>query len=83
MHSWKHCCDRALEHKLERAIHLCRTNLDYRIKYPSEVRANSELKVLTECHPEAKIRILKEHEKILRNAMVPLVERPKRLSRGS
>ncbi len=82
MHSWHHCCKRALEHKLTRAIHLARTNIDYQTKYPNETRDNPEKKVLNHCHIEAKKRIIIEYEKILTNAQIPLVDRPKRLNRN-
>ncbi len=60
---------------------MSRTNPTYMIKYPSEIKANPECKILHTCHPEAQIRIMEEHEKILATAIVPTVERPKRLSR--
>ncbi len=80
--NWKKACSRALQKKLERAIHLARTNPDYQIKYPNECRDNPSKKILSCCHPEAKLRILEEHEKILTLAVVPVVDRPKRLNRN-
>ncbi len=83
MHSWTHRADIALKHKLQRSIDLSRTNLDYQIKYPAETRVNPMKDRLLECHPEAKKRIVREHEKFLRGSVVPAVIRPKRLSRVS
>ncbi len=45
-----------------RSIHLARTNIDYQIKYPNEVRNNPEKKILLQCHPEAASRIHHECE---------------------
>ncbi len=81
MHSWTHCLERALEKALYRSIHLCRTNPDYRLKYPAEARANSGGKVMLQPNPEAKKRILHEHEVRIRNNLVPIVDRPKRFNR--
>ncbi len=66
---------------LYRAIHLARNNPDYRLKYPNEARDNPKLEVRKECHKEAHIRILKEHEHLLESVKVPTVERPQRLNR--
>ncbi len=74
---------KALETKLERAIHLARTNPDYRRKYPNEARDNPKLEVRKECHKEAQIRILQEHKQICLRAEVPSVARPPRLNRVS
>ncbi len=79
--NWKKATDRALKHQYTRAIHLARCNPDYQIKYPSECRENPESLVLPECHVEASKRILHDHEKILKNSLVPTVDRPKRLSK--
>ncbi len=73
--NWEKARNRALAHMLYRAIHLARTNPDYRIQHPNECRDNPECKVLQHCHPEAEKRIHKEHEKILALAVVPSVER--------
>ncbi len=81
MHSWNHCLERALNHRLYRSIHLNRTNPDYRLKFPNEVRANAQGKVLMSPSPEAKKRILHEHEVRIRNNLVPIVKRPARLNR--
>ncbi len=81
MHSWKHCAERALKHQLYRSIHLCRTNPDYRIRFPSEVKQNPEKKLLRVPTQEASKRILHEHEVRIRNNIVPPVERPKRFNR--
>jgi len=81
MHSWKHCVDRALKHQLYRAIHLCRTNPDYKLRFPSEVKANPQQKVLINPTKEAEKRILHEHEVRVRNNIVPRVERPVRFNR--
>ncbi len=79
--NWPDQCQKALEKQLYRAIHLARTNIDYKITHPSECRTNPENKILTECHPEAKKRILDCHEKTLRKAIIPIVDRPKRMNR--
>ncbi len=79
--NWKLQCEKAYKHQLYRAIHLARTNPDYQIKHPNECRENPDKKILTKCHPEAESRILKDHEKILKTSIVPIVDRPKRLSR--
>ncbi len=81
MRNWKVATERALQHQLYRAIHLARTNPDYQIKYPNELRNNPEHKVLNHCHKEAEKRLLHEHENIVRLAFIPDVERPKRLNR--
>jgi len=81
MHSWNHCLERALAHQLYRAIHLCRTNPDYKLKYPQEVKQNPQSKLLLVPTSEAKKRISHEHEVRVRNNMVPTVERPKRFNR--
>ncbi len=65
-----------LDKQLYRSIHL-RNNVDYRIRYPNECR-NVEIGKI---HPDAKIRILKEHKHQLEKSMVPIVERPPRLNR--
>ncbi len=75
--NWQKATTRALKHQLYRAEKLARTNITYQLKYPNECRDNTSGK----CHPEAEKRILEEHEKILKNSMVPVVDRPKRLSR--
>ncbi len=81
MKDWKVSQKRSLETQLRRAIHLERCNIDYQILHPSESRSNPDRKVLKQCHPEAKVRILKKHEKWLAVHMVPSVIRPKRLNR--
>ncbi len=81
MKNWPYCITRALQHKKYRAIHLARTNIDYQIQHPNETRDNPEKKVLTHCHKEAEKRIIEEHEKMIRLAIIPTVERPKRLNR--
>ncbi len=79
--NWKKATNRALEHQYQRAIAEARTNITYQVKYPNECRDNPDCKILHHCHPEAKKRILEEHEKILMTSTVPVVERPKRLNR--
>ncbi len=81
MHSWIHCIERAKQKRYYRAIHLCRTSADYKLKYPSEVALNPEKKILLSCTPSAKKRIDHEHEVRIRNNIVPVVERPKRFNR--
>jgi len=72
-HKYEH---KHLEKLLYRTIHL-RNNVDYRIRYPNECRNVENGKL----HPEAKIRILKEHKHQLEKSMVPTTERPTRLNR--
>ncbi len=79
--TWKKACQRALDKKRYRAIQLARCNPDYKILHPNECRDNPENKILTHCHPEAEKRILEEHEKMLKLAIVPPVERPQRLNK--
>ncbi len=79
--NWKKATTRALQHQLTRAIHLARCNPDYQIKYPNECRDNPESKILAECHVDAQKRIIDSHEKILKNSVVPVVDRPKRFSK--
>jgi len=81
MHSWRHCIERALKHQLYRAIHLCRTNPDYQLRFPAEIKQNPDKKVLSVPTSEANKRILHEHEVRVRNNIVPQVERPKRFNR--
>ncbi len=81
MHSWRHCIERALDKQLYRSIHLGRTNSDYRLRFPNEVKSNPEGKVLSSPNLEAKKRILHEHEVRVRNNIVPTVDRPKRFNR--
>lgn len=81
MHSWTHCIERALDKQLYRAIHLCRTSADYKLKYPTEVAQNPSGKILLKCTKEAEKRIRHEHEVRIRNNLVPIVERPKRFNR--
>ncbi len=61
---------------------MSRTNPDYRLKFPAEVAKNPTRKVLLDASPEAKKRILHEHEVRVRNNIMPTVERPKRLNRS-
>ncbi len=72
-HNYEH---KHLEKMLYRSIHL-RNNVDYRIRYPNECR-NVEIGKL---HPDAKIRILKEHQHQLEHAKVPTTIRPQRFNR--
>ncbi len=81
MHNWKHSQDAALKKALYRSIHLCRTNPDYRMRYPSEAKANPKGLVLLEPHPEAVKRITHDYMVRIRNAFQPAVERPKRLNK--
>ncbi len=80
--NWEMATKRALQHQLTRAIHLARTNSDYRIAHPSECRANPENEIQQHCHPEAKLRIIKIHLKTLEHSQVPAVIRPKRMNRN-
>ncbi len=73
--------ERALKKQLYRAIHLCRTNPDYQLKYPQEVKQNPSKKLLRVPTQEAVKRINHEYEVRVRNNIVPTVERPKRLNR--
>ncbi len=81
MHNWKHSQDAALKKALYRSIHLCRTNIDYRTRYPSEAKANPKNLILLEPHPEAVKRITHDYMVRIRNAFQPSVERPKRLNK--
>ncbi len=78
---WHKVQHKALQKSLYRAIHLARCNPDYRLKYPNEARDNPKNEVKKECHKEAQIRILKDHEMKCRRAHVPPVQRPKRMNR--
>ncbi len=80
--NWPKAIHRALEKKKHRAIHLARTNPDYKIAHPNECRDNPENKILLCCHPEAEKRITEEHIKMIKLSVVPTVERPKRLNRS-
>ncbi len=77
--NWKKATERALRKQLYRARILAISNITYQIKYPNECKDYPDR--ATKCHPEAYKRILEEHEKILQSSMVPVVDRPKRLSR--
>ncbi len=72
-HKYEH---KHLAKQLYRSIHL-RLNSDYRIRYPNECR-NIEIGKI---HPEAKIRILKEHQHQLERSKVPATVRPERFNR--
>ena len=72
-HKYEH---RHLDKLLYRSIHL-RLNKDYQIRYPNECK-----NVKTgEIHPEAKLRIMKEHSHQLERAQTPSVIRPERMNR--
>ncbi len=81
MHSWRHCIERALDKQLYRSIHLCRTNPDYKLRFPNEVKLNPTGKLLLSPNQEARKRILHEHEVRIRNNIVPKIDRPKRFNR--
>ncbi len=70
--TWKYATERALQHQYYRSIQLARTNIDYQVKYPNECKN----------HQEAEKRLLKEHELILKNSLVPTVDRPMRMSKS-
>ncbi len=72
-HKYEH---KHLEKMLYRSIHL-RNNIDYQIRFPNECKNVQDGQV----HPEAKIRILKEHQHQLERSQVPTTERPVRLNR--
>ncbi len=74
-----HICE---QKKLNRAIHQARCNPDYRQLHPAECRGNPEGKTLTECHPEAKIRILKELANKIKSVNRPLTKMPPRYNRS-
>ncbi len=78
---WELQRQKALKTQLRRSIHLCRCNLDYQMSHPNEAKSNPERKVMTKPHQEATDRITQQHTKIIRNASVPTVERPKRFNR--
>ncbi len=73
-----HLCE---EKKLYRARVQSLTNPDYKIAHPAECRGNPEGKLQRECHPEAKIRILKELKKKIESSTPPTVKRPERFNR--
>ncbi len=73
-HKYEH---KHLDKMIYRSIHL-RNNSDYRIRYPNECKNVTPNQV----HPDAKIRILKEHMQCLERARVPTVERPTRMNRN-
>ncbi len=77
--NWPIQRQKALKHQFQRSIDLARTNIDYQVEFPNECRDNPDHK--NTCHPEAKKRLIKKHEKILANAVVPPVDRPTRLNR--
>jgi len=81
MHNWKTSQQRALAKALYRSIHLCRTNEDYRMKYPAEAKANPKNIVLLQPHPEAVKRITRDYASRIRNSFFPPVERPARLNK--
>ncbi len=74
-----HICE---EKHLNKAIQQARANPDYKIKHPAECRGNPEGKTLTQCHPEAKIRILKELANKIKSVNPPPVIRPSRYNRS-
>ncbi len=78
---WEQKRSNHLFHEEYRAIHECRCNPEYAIQHPNECKNNPECKVLTKCHPDAKERIYKLQEKILKYSNVPTVQRPKRFNR--
>ncbi len=82
MKSWDYSIEKALNKKLYRTIHLCRTNPDYRLKYPSEARLDPELKNITKVNIEARKRVIHEHGQAVKMSMAPRVIRPKRLNRS-
>ncbi len=82
MHDWKYSQKKALEKALYRSIQLCRTSPDYRMKFPSEAKANPKGLVLTEPHPEAVKRITHDYGVRISNAFAPKVERPKRMNKS-
>ncbi len=77
--NWKWAKERAIIKQLERSIHLTRCNPDYQIAHPQECRDNPDNENI--CHPEAKRRITKDMLHKQQRAIVPPVERPKRLSK--
>ncbi len=81
MHDWRYSQKKALEKQLYRSIQLCRTSIDYRLKYPSEAKSNPKNLVLKEAHPEAIKRITHDFNSRIRNAFQPSVKRPARLNR--
>lgn len=79
--SWRNHQDKALQKKLDRSIHLARTNPDYQIKYPSEARDNPDRLLLSEPHVEAVKRITHDHLVRIKHITTPAVERPQRLNK--
>ncbi len=82
MKSWAYSIDRALEKKLYRTIHLCRTNPDYRLKYPAETKLDTNRQNTMKINTEARKRVEHEHILMLKRNIVPNVIRPKRLNRS-
>ncbi len=72
-HKYEH---KHLDKLLYRTIHL-RLNSDYRIRFPNECKNVKD----GEIHPEARLRILKDHKHQLERSKVPITERPPRLNR--
>ncbi len=81
---WEQAKLKYLEHCKYRAIHLARCNPDYYINHTQEHKdqlSQSEKHCFNHHCPEADKRITKEVEVKQRYALVPTVERPKRLNR--
>ncbi len=81
---WDKAKQKYLEHCKYRAIHLARCNTDYIINHNQEHKeqlAQAERGCNTHHCPEADKRITKEVEIKQKHAIVPPVERPKRLNR--
>ncbi len=82
MKSWTYSIEKALQKKLYRSIHLCRTNPDYRIQHPAEAKLDPKLQNITKVNTEAEKRIIHKHEVMVKLAIPPKVIRPKRLNRS-
>jgi len=73
---WHHNQHKHLLKLMYRSIHL-RNNTDYQIRYPHECKNCKP----NEVHPEAKLRIMKEHTLCLEKAITPTTLRPARFNR--
>ncbi len=75
---WKKNCKKAIQSKIETAMHKQQNHdPEYLSKHANECRDCEEGK----CHPEAIKRITKEMELKQHRAIIPTVNRPKRVNR--
>ncbi len=74
---WGKHIHKALEKQLYRSTRL-RLNTDYQIKYPNECKNVKG----QEIHPDAKLRILKDHKKVCQHAQTPNWDIKPRMNRN-